>query len=201
MDLERHVEALLAGGNVGAAVEAVIEAQGASVYGYLCSLTNLSEDDAADVYSQWTEDVLRGLAGFRFECSLRSWTFRLAYHAVARYRRDPYRARGERFPSSAASRLPAQPPASSMFPGGRRDLLRKLRETLPPDEQTLLFLRVDRELEWEEIAAVLSGDGGAEETAPPAEAGSTVSAVALRKRFERLKERLARRAREEGLLD
>ena len=42
---------------------------------------------------------------------------------------------------------------------------------------------------WEEIAHVLSASG------PP------VSAAALRKRYERLKERLARRARDEGLVD
>ncbi len=198
MDLERRVESLLAGGDGPAAVSAVVETHGASVYGYLCSL--LDEDDAADVYSQWAEDVLRGLAGFRFECSLRSWAFKLAWHAAARHRRDPYRARRERLPSSAASRLPAPAPPSSMLPGGRRDRLRRLRESLPPEDQTLLFLRIDRELEWEEIAAVLSGAEGTGAT-PAEEDPAAVSAVALRKRFERLKDRLARRAREEGLLD
>ncbi len=198
MDLERRVESLLAGGDSQEAVSAVVATHGASVYGYLCSL--LDEDDAADVYSQWAEDVLRGLAGFRFECSLRSWAFKLAWHAAARHRRDPYRARRERLPSSAASRLPAPAPPSSMLPGGRRDRLRRLRESLPPEDQTLLFLRIDRELEWEEIAAVLSGTEGAGAT-PAEEDPAAVSAVALRKRFERLKDRLARRAREEGLLD
>jgi RNA polymerase sigma-70 factor (ECF subfamily) len=193
MDLERRVEALIAGGDVAAAAAAAIEAHGASVYGYLCSLVPFSEDEAADVYSQWAEDVLRGLPGFRFECSLRSWAFKLAYHAAARHRRDPYRARGERLPSSAASRLAAPPPASSVMPGGRRELLRKLRAAMPPDDQTLLFLRVDQELEWEEIATVMTSEGGAD--APG------VTAVALRKRYERLKERLARLAREQGLLE
>jgi hypothetical protein len=75
-----------------------------------------------------------------------------------------------------------------MGPGGRSDRLRRLRAELPAQDQTLLVLRVDKELEWEEIAAVLAA-----ENAP-------VSAVALRKRFERIKTRLARRAREEGLV-
>jgi RNA polymerase sigma-70 factor (ECF subfamily) len=199
MDLERRVESLLARGELSAAVSAVVEAHGASVYGYLCSL--LEEDDAGDVYSQWAEDVLRGLPGFRFECTLRSWAFKLAWHAAARHRRDPYRARRQRLPSSAASRLPAPAAPSSMLPGGRRDRLRRLRESLPPEDQTLLFLRIDRELEWEEIAAVLAADGDGAEEPPAAEAPAPVSAVALRKRYERLKDRLARQAREEGLLD
>jgi RNA polymerase sigma-70 factor, ECF subfamily len=43
-------------------------------------------------------------------------------------------------------------------------------------------------MSWDEIAAVLAQDGA--ETTP----------VALRKRFQRLKERLGRLAREKGLL-
>jgi RNA polymerase sigma-70 factor (ECF subfamily) len=200
MDLERRVESLLAAGDLSAAVSAMVEAHGASVYGYLRTL--LDEDEAGDVYSQWAEDVLRGLPGFRFECTLRSWAFKLAWHAAARHRRDPYRARRERLPSSAASRLPAPAAPSSMLPGGRRDRLRRLRESLPPEDQTLLFLRIDRELEWEEIADVLAGGGDGEGGGDgPAAAGEPASAVALRKRYERLKDRLARLAREEGLLD
>ena len=51
------------------------------------------------------------------------------------------------------------------------------------------MLRIDRELEWEEIAAVLAADG------------VEVNAATLRKRFERLKERLREQAEEQGLLD
>jgi RNA polymerase sigma-70 factor (ECF subfamily) len=160
---------------------------GPAVYGYLCTM--LEEDDAREVFSQWSEDLWRGLPGFREECTLRSWAFRLAWHATARHLRDPYRARGERFPSSAASRLAASVARSSMLPGGRHERLRKLRQTLRPEDQTLLHLRLDKELEWEEIASVLADDG------------ARVSAVALRKRYERVKDRLARIARDEGLLD
>jgi RNA polymerase sigma-70 factor (ECF subfamily) len=48
-------------------------------------------------------------------------------------------------------------------------------------------LRIDQRLAWEEVAAVMSADGA------PIEAG------ALRKRFERLKARLAKLAQDEGL--
>lgn len=51
------------------------------------------------------------------------------------------------------------------------------------------MLRVDRELEWDEVAAVLSAEG------------APVEAATLRKRFERLKDKLAERARQEGLLE
>jgi RNA polymerase sigma-70 factor (ECF subfamily) len=88
-----------------------------------------------------------------------------------------------------ASRVAASVANTAQLPGGRHAALRRLRETLDPDDQTLLSLRLDRELEWEELAVVLSGEG------------TPVTAVALRKRFERLKDRLGRLAREEGLLE
>ena len=67
--------------------------------------------------------------------------------------------------------------------------LARLRTLLPPEDHALLVLRLDREMSWEEIADVLSASG------------TPVSAAALRKRYERVKERLARRARDEGLVD
>ncbi len=170
-----------------AAATAAIEGYGPGVFGYLCTL--LDGDDAHDAFSMWAEDLWRGLPGFRRECSLRAWAFRLAWHAACRLRRDPYRARGQRLPSSAASRLAASIAASNIATGSRLEGLRRIRAKLPPEDQTLLVLRVDRELEWEEVAAVLSEEGG------------PVTAAALRKRFERLKERLAQLAREEGLLE
>jgi RNA polymerase sigma-70 factor (ECF subfamily) len=76
-----------------------------------------------------------------------------------------------------------------MMPGGRRDRLRRLRDRLDPEDRTLLVLRIDKEMSWDDIAAVLSGEG------------APVTSVAVRKRFERLKSRLARMARDEGLID
>jgi RNA polymerase sigma-70 factor, ECF subfamily len=187
MDVEGRVDVHLSSGDLAGAASVAIEGYGPAIYGYLRTL--LDEDDARDVFSQFAEDLWRGLPGFRRECSLRAWAYRIAWHAAARHRRDPYRARGERLPSSAASRLAASVAASSRMPGGRRDRLRRLRASLPHEDQTLLVLRIDKELEWDDIAAVLSVDG------------ERVTSPALRKRFERLKERLARLARDEGLLD
>ncbi len=77
----------------------------------------------------------------------------------------------------------------SFRPGGRAERLLRLRETLEPEEQTLLILRLDKELPWEEVAHVLS------------EGRAPVAPAALRKRFERLKEKLGKMAKDEGLLD
>jgi RNA polymerase sigma-70 factor (ECF subfamily) len=186
MDVEAEVRERLAAGDADGAATAAIERLGPGILGYLCTV--LGEDDAQDAFSMFAEDLWKGLPGFRGECPLRAWAYRLAWNAASRFRRDPYRRRAERLPTSAASRLAFQV-ASALAPGSRQDRLARLRATLDPEDQTLLVLRLDRELEWEEIATVLQGEGEA------------VGAAALRKRFERLKDRLARLARDEGLVD
>lgn len=185
--VEIRVLSLADAGQADAAATAAIEGYGAAVFGYLRSI--LDPDDAGDAYGQWAEDLWKGLPAFRREASLRAWTYRLAWHAACRLRRDPFRARGARLPTSAASRLAASVAASTVATGSRRAGLDRLRAQLPPEDRTLLTLRLDRELEWDEVAEVLSADG------------ERVTAPALRKRFERLKERLRDLARDEGLLD
>ncbi len=187
MSPDEQVAAHLARGEVDEAATVALQALGPAVLGYLANL--LGEDDGRDVFSVVAEDAWRGLPGFRFECSLRSWLFRLAWHAASRFLRDPWQRRGEPLPSSAASRLAASIAGSSLLTEARLGVLRALRRRLPPEDQTLLVLRIDKELEWSEVAEVL------------AESGKPVDPAALRKRFERLKERLGALAREEGLIE
>lgn len=188
MDLELDIRKLLDRGETDSAATRTVEGLGPSIFGYLCSL--LEEDDAKEVFSMWAEDVWRGLASFRGEASIRTWSYRLAWHASCRFRRDAFRRRREAIPTSAASRLAASVASKSgMAPGSRRERLERLRGALTPEEQSLLVLRVDRELEWDEIAEVLSVEG------------EPVTSPALRKRFERLKEKLAGLARSERLID
>jgi RNA polymerase sigma-70 factor (ECF subfamily) len=182
--------ALLAAGDLRGAAEAVIRDQGPQLFGYLAAVLR-NDGDAADVFSQFAEDLWRGLPGFRGECPLRVWAYRLAWHAAARHLRDPYRARGRRLETTELSRVADEVRSSVLLGRGeaRRRGIDRLREQLAPDEQSLLVLRLDRGLSWREVATVLAEDG------------EEVDETTLRKRFERLKDRLARMAREEGLLE
>ncbi len=186
----RCLEALDRGDHAGAAT-AVVREYGPQLLGYLCSVLR-SEADAGEVFSMFSEDLWRGLPGFRRECPLRVWCYRLAWHAAARFLRDPYRGRGQRLETNDLSRL-VEEVRSSVFLGrdqARQATLDRLRAGLSPDERTLLVLRLDRGLAWAEVALVLAE-----------EHGRPVDEPALRKRFERLKDKLAARAREEGLLE
>jgi RNA polymerase sigma-70 factor (ECF subfamily) len=185
----RCLEALDRGDQAGAAT-LVVRQYGPQLLGYLCSVLR-SEADAGEVFSMFSEDLWRGLPGFRRECPLRVWCYRLAWHAAARFLRDPYRGRGRRLETNELSRL-VEEVRSSVFLGrdqARQATLDRLRAGLSPDERTLLVLRLDRGLAWAEVALVLAD-----------EQGRPVDEAALRKRFERLKDKLAQRARDEGLL-
>jgi RNA polymerase sigma-70 factor (ECF subfamily) len=73
--------------------------------------------------------------------------------------------------------------------------LSRLRDQLSEDERALLIVRVDRGLSWNEIAQSM-GDGDELLVGT----ALTRQAAALRKRFERIKERLRGLAKEAGLL-
>ena len=88
-----------------------------------------------------------------------------------------------------------------MDSGGRHAHLDILRASLPVDDQALLTLRVDRELEWEEIAIVLANRGDGFEGQTGAGGPLPLTSAALRKRYERLTRRLEKLARESGFLD
>ncbi len=185
MKLEDAVGQHLAAGDVDAAATAAVDALGGAILGYLRALHDA--DDAEDVFQHWAEDLWRGIPAFRGECALRTWAYRLAWHASARFRREPWRKRCTHLPTSAASRL-AQSVATST-PAGRGDeRLELLRRELEPEDRTLLLLRIDLGMTWEEVSAVLAREGG--EATPET----------LRKRFQRLKDRLGRLAREKGLI-
>jgi RNA polymerase sigma-70 factor (ECF subfamily) len=151
----------------------------------------LRDDDAAlDVFSHFCEELWKSIGTFRGESTFRTWTYTLVMRSVSRYRRDGFRRRGRPLMTGEVSKLVDE--IRSATPPYQRteikDSIAKLREALEPEEQALLFLRIDQGLSWNEVAAVLS------------EGGEAIAPAALRKRFERAKARLRKLAEAEGLL-
>ena len=72
--------------------------------------------------------------------------------------------------------------------------IRELRETLSQEDQTLLILRVDKNLAWREIAIIMSGEDDDDAAQLKREAAR------LRKRFELAKGKLRKLAEAEGLI-
>src|SRR5258706_463895 len=69
-----------------------------------------------------------------------------------------------------------------------------VRELLPIDDQTLLILRVNRKLNWKDIARVMAP------TLEASDAALEKESARLRKRFQLVAERLRRMALREGLV-
>ena len=195
--LERQIRAECDAGDKRRAATLLLEGYGREVLGFLMS--RLRDRDAAqEVFSRFTEDLWRGLDGFRWQCSARVWSYTLARHAASHYIIQARRDRVRNLPLSRAgplSEIAAKIQTGSLVSARTESKSRiaRLREQLPPDDQTLLILRINRRLAWTEIAQVMLHEGGA-----VADYVLQKEAVRLRKRYQSAKERLRRMALEEG---
>ena len=182
--LEPRIRAAADAGDWARAATVALEGYGPEVLGFLVTMTR-SAVDASDAFSIFSEGVWRGLPKFRWESSFRTWAYRLARRAVWRLRRDPHRRRAVPLSDAGVSAVVEQvrSQTATFLRTETRDKVAKLRESLEPDDQALLVLRVDKKLPWRDIARVLTED---DDDAPSA-AELDKKAATLRKRFERLK--------------
>lgn len=188
-EVEGRVEQLLAAGEGPAAVTELLRAVEPRVKRFLRALLR-DEMDAAEAFAVFAEAVWKALPSFRWEASLRTWVFRVAWSSARQVRRNAWRRRHERLRTGDAARVAAPTRTASAVRVERQSAkLDALRSRLSLADRSLLELRVDQELSWDDIAAVL------------ATGGHPADADAVRKRFERLRHRLARMARAEGLLE
>jgi RNA polymerase sigma-70 factor (ECF subfamily) len=132
----------------------------------------------------------------RWQSTFRTWSFSVARHACYRMIRDAKVRRT--VPLSGCHDLDnavatVRSATATYLQTAVKDGFARLREALTPDEQSLLTLRIDRDLEWNEIAQILADqalDAAAVKRA----------AASCRKRFERLTEKLRALAKDEGML-
>jgi RNA polymerase sigma-70 factor, ECF subfamily len=188
VELETEIARHLDAGDHAAAACAILRGYGVEILAYLVAVTR-DPVVADEVFSAVSEDLWRGLPGFRRESSARTWLYCLAWHAFVRRREDAFVRR--RTTLSKAFEEVAQEVRSrtaSFLRTDVKDTFSRLREQLNAQEQTLLILRVDRDLSWREVAEVLS--------TPEA----PITEAVLAKRFERVKTKLRRLAEEAGLL-
>jgi RNA polymerase sigma-70 factor (ECF subfamily) len=179
---EARVQRLLVFGDARAAASAVIEQGYREFRGYLCA-TLRDRDDADDAFSLFSEGVWKGLPRFRFESSLRTWLYRIAWNAALQVRDEAWKRKRRRLLTGEASALAQQLHTASAARAERQhDVVDRLRAGLGPSDLSLLVLHVDRRLSWEDVATIMSSGG------------SRLTPQAAAQRFHRLKERLVRKA-------
>ena len=193
--LEQDIQGLCKQGDLAAAVERALEGYGQEIMRLMASVLH-DYERSRDAFSLFSENLLRGLPGFRWESSFRTWAYRLARNACYQVMHAP--AGREQPVSMSALPDEALKPRSETRPWQRtsvKERFRALRESLDPEARMLLLLRVDQRLSWEEVARVMvEGD------APPTDAELKRKAAALRQQFQRIKTHLRSMAEEEGLI-
>ncbi len=197
-NLERSIRERFDAGDLHGAATLGLRGYGPELFGVLISLQR-DETKAAEVFSDVTERIWRGLPGFAWASSFRTWAYTITRNASRSYA-ESARVRGRvlaALPSESELLEIAEQVRSETAAHLRtsvKDGFARLREELPEDDQLLLVLRVDKEMSWGEVARVLGGGEGEVDGS-----GLKKEAARLRQRFATVKRELLERAREAGL--
>jgi RNA polymerase sigma-70 factor, ECF subfamily len=201
MELEQDIRRRTEARDFNGATTAALEGYGPEIMGFLHAIHARDEAAADDVFAIFAEGVWRGLPGFDWECSFRTWAHAIARRASLHYRRDEGRRARRRAPLEGLSELSAvvmrvRSATLSYLRTERKSRLAELRDALPPDDRALLILRVERKLAWNDLARAMHEDEAAALT------GESLKreAARLRKRFQLIKEKLLEIGRREGLV-
>jgi RNA polymerase sigma-70 factor, ECF subfamily len=185
--LEHEVGVRLQAGDIEGAATRVLETCGPGVRGYLrVALT--TDRRVRDAYSIFSETVWQCLRRYPKQRRMIVWAYRLAYMA-AKQQRDqsrPKRTTTHRKGSSSGARVLSRTRAATVEPLGAAEDAELMRAELSLEEQTVLTLRIDRGFSWQEIGWVL-GRGSAAEP--------------MRRRYQRLVQRLHRAAIARGFIE
>lgn len=175
-----------------------IERYGREIMAFLLARLR-RRSDAEEVFAIFAEKLWVGLPSFEWRCSLKSWCYRVARNAandfVSAAHNRIERHVGLSQHEALAQLVDRTRSSTTLYrQTGAREQIRKLREALAPDDQMLLLLRIDKRMDFREIAAAMGSD--------PSLDGPVLDrdAARLRKRFERVKEQLRELARTAGLI-
>ncbi len=181
-------------GDLHGTTTAAIRGYGPELFKFLVGLTH-DADVGADLFAGTCEKLWRALPGFRWDSSWRVWAYAIARHHFHHWLRD--RGRDRRAVALSDAPLSAvvaqvRTDTAIFLRTEVKDAFAELRDTLEPDDQLLLQLRLEQRMAWSDIARVLAG----EDAAVP----SAREVASLRKRFERLKRELQDLARKHALI-
>jgi RNA polymerase sigma-70 factor (ECF subfamily) len=193
-DLEQQIRHRFDAGDLRGACTVAIDGYGSELLSYLIAI--MRDDSAAsEAFSATCEAIWRELHNFEWRSSFRTWAYVLARHSASRSFRSPHRRPDHAIPLSQIPEVSAiiERVRTQTQPWLRtevKDGVARLREKLSPDEQTLLILRVDRQMSWQDVARVLE----------PENADEGNATARIRKRFQRVKEKLRELAQSEQLI-
>jgi RNA polymerase sigma-70 factor, ECF subfamily len=152
---------------------------------------------ARDVFQEFCTWLWRGLPGFRWNASLRSWLYKMAFHVLCHQARAPQRRPPEEETSLESidiSVIGVEMSTMGTRMGKRQVLIECLEQLSVTDRHLILLRQVEEETaSWKELARIWNG------YVPMSEAALEGEAARLRQRFHRALEALKRAARDRGL--
>lgn len=171
--VEQELAALLLEGAIEQAATLAIRRYGPEIFGYLVNTMN--DASAADeIYAQFIEDLWRGIQTFRPNAQVRTWAYVIARSARARYCRGVFRRREQRLLTEQQERLKADTiNLSKLRETPPEEKLLRVRAQLSAEDRELLTLRLDRQLQWDEIARIID-----------------INVPAARQRYRRIKKKI-----------
>lgn len=194
-ELELAVRAACRVGGYDAATTLALEHYGPEILGLLLARLR-SESAAAEAFSMFSVDLWRGLPGFSWRCSLRAWAHRVARNAANRWAVEAARqvARAAPVPTELLDEVAARVATTTLvyLRSEVKSEVRRLRDELSEEDQLVLVLRVDKGLEWREVAMALSDRDLDDDEL-------TRETARLRKRLQLATSRLRELAAERGL--
>jgi RNA polymerase sigma-70 factor (ECF subfamily) len=194
-DIEADIARLRAEGKLKDAASLAIDAYGNEVLSFVETMLR-DHADSGDAFAQACEDLWTGLPRFEGRSSMKTWFYTLARHAASRLRRSAHHKRltslSEVTDLAERIRSRTRPHLKTEVKTG----FAAIRAALDDDDRTLLLLRVDRSMSWNDIARVMASDDEDDSTQTTARV-----AARLRKRFQTVKETIREHARASGLID
>ena len=174
--LARSIDERLDAGDYDGALVRALDGYGPEILGFLVGRLR-ARHLADEAYASFAEAIVKGIRRFERTCSFRTWAYVIARREAVRV------SRASRLDLVGDSQLQAlAAPVASSVPSylnsEAKTRLARARELLSEEERELLFLRIDRNLPWEEVSLIVSSPDA------PLTAGN------CRKRFQRLLQKL-----------
>jgi RNA polymerase sigma-70 factor (ECF subfamily) len=157
------------------------------VKGYLARVLK-SHADAEDAWQKTLLAAVKAREQLQDQTKLRGWVYAIAHRAALAILRENKRHENEELDDAATAIQ--QDPKTWWRRTSNKATLRDLIDALPLSLKTLMVLRLDRELGWDEIAEALG----------TTDQGTPMTAANARQMFSRVKDQLTKAFRDQGAL-
>jgi RNA polymerase sigma-70 factor (ECF subfamily) len=137
----------------GSAENGRYDGHGVRVFGYLRAIMK-NDRDAKEVFAKFSRLVHKDIGSCPSDGSLKSWLYGIAYRVMVEHMKERKTRCDFQFARTEQRASHARASIDRWDQSSVKDVLRELCSQLPENQQTIFILRVDRNMDWEELARV-----------------------------------------------